>query len=310
MTTTADKTDALQIVRGIDALAAPEPMEITDLSPAPAPAEVADFGRTGVGIARGLLTADEVAEIRDVFQAAGDKGPMEGLADANMLDPDGAGRDAMLRRFPRMLHPHRHPDADFGRLALRWMLSDRVAGVLRGLMGEEPVAAQSMYYFKGPGAAGQSLHQDNLFLSVRPGTCLAAWVAVDDCDAENGAMVVVPGTGGWRLICDGFRSSEANAAEFWGDSSLALPAGCEPIPAVMRAGDVLFFNGSLVHGSYRNKSADRFRRSLIFHYAPQSCGEIARFYHPLLNMDGSVADRDASPAGGPCGGGGLMTQGT
>ena len=293
-----------RIVRGIDSLTAPPPIEITDLSAPPTPGEVAAFDESGVGIARSLLSAEEVAEVRDVFQAAGDKGPIEGLVDADMLDPAKAGRDAMLRRFPRMLHPHRHPDREFGRLALRWMLSDRIAGVLRRLMGEEPVAAQSMYYFKGPGAAGQSLHQDNLFLSVHPGTCLAAWVAVDDCDAENGAMVVVPGTGGWRLICDGFRSSEANAAEFWGDSSLALPEGCEPIPAAMRAGDVLFFNGSLVHGSYRNRSADRWRRSLIFHYAPASCGEIARFYHPLLAMDGSVVGRDESPTGGPCGGGG------
>ena len=287
-----------------DRLSAPPAMPITDLSAAPSPGEVAEFGRSGVGIVRSLLDAAEVAEVREVFQAAGDRGPVEGLADASMLDPNGAGRDAMLRRFPRMLHPHRHPEADFGRLALRWMLSDRIAGVLRGLMGEEPTAAQSMFYFKGPGAAGQSLHQDNLFLAVRPGTCLAAWIAVDDCDAENGAMVVVPGTGGWEVVCGGWAKDDSG--EFWGDSSLKLPAGCEPVPAVMRAGDVLFFNGSLVHGSYRNRSADRFRRSLIFHYAPESCGEISRFYHPLLAMDGREVGRNQSPAGGPCGSAAVM----
>jgi ectoine hydroxylase-related dioxygenase (phytanoyl-CoA dioxygenase family) len=158
-----------------------------------------------------------------------------------------------------------------------------------------------MYYFKGPGARGQGLHQDNLFLACEPGTCYAAWIAVDDCDEENGAMVVVPGTGGWRLICDGFDQGEAVTEEFFIDASLRLPEGCEPKPALMKAGDVLFFNGSLVHGSYRNRSADRWRRSLIFHYAPQSCQRIADFYHPLVAMDGSEAVAGRSPSGGPCG---------
>ncbi len=287
--------------QGIDGLVQPEGSDIVELSSPPDRAELASFADSGVGIVRSLLTADEVAEVRDVFQAAGDKGPQQGLVDPDMLDVNGAGRDEMLRRFPRMLHPHRYPEQDFGRLALQWMLDDRITRVIRSLYDDEPVAAQSMYYFKGPGARGQSLHQDNLFLSIRPGTCIAAWIAIDDCDEENGAMAVVPGSGTWELICNGFKKSQANADEFWGDSSLALPDGCEPKVATMKAGDVLFFNGSLVHGSYRNRSADRFRRSLIFHYAPRSCHEIAKFYHPMLDMNGSVVDYATAERGGPCG---------
>jgi ectoine hydroxylase-related dioxygenase (phytanoyl-CoA dioxygenase family) len=298
-------TDPYAIHDGVNDLTVAAGLEITELSAPPTPDEMADFETTGVGIVRSLLSPDEVADIRDVFQAAGDKGPIEGLADANMLDTDGAGRDEMLRRFPRMLHPHRHAEQDFGRLALRWMLDRRVTDVVAGLYGEPPVAAQSMYYFKGPGARGQALHQDNVFLSIRPGTCMAAWMAIDDCDEENGAMAVVPGSGGWDIICNGNETSKKNADEFWGESSLALPDGVEPKVARMKAGDVLFFNGSLVHGSYRNRSADRFRRSLIFHYAPRSCRQIAKFYNPLLDLDGSLVEYDASPDGGPCGGGGL-----
>jgi len=37
------------------------------------------------------------------------------------------------------------------------------------------------------------MHQDNLFLQAHPETCIAAWIAVDDCDGENGGLKMVPG---------------------------------------------------------------------------------------------------------------------
>lgn len=53
----------------------------------------------------------------------------------------------------------------------------------------------------------------------------------------------------------------------------------------MNPGDVLFFNGSLVHGSQPNRSADGFRRSLICHYIGRSAQRIGRWY-PTLSMTG------------------------
>ena len=223
-------TDDHPIARGFEGLAVAESTGITELSPLPVSDEIAAFHTSGVGAVRGLLDAAEVDEIRQIFQAAGDQGPIDGLADASMLDPQRAGRDAMLRRFPRMIHPHRHPGEPFGRLALRWMLSERIGHVLRRLMGQEPLAAQSMFYFKGPGAKGQSLHQDNLFLDVQPGTCIAAWIAIDQCDEENGCLVVVPGTGNWRIVCEGRVETEDTVDEFFDRSSLPLPEGCNPRP--------------------------------------------------------------------------------
>jgi len=59
-------------------------------------------------------------------------------------------------------------------LALRYLLDDRLEDVLTDLFGEEPLAAQSMLYFKPPGAKGQALHQVNFYLKVEPGICIAA----------------------------------------------------------------------------------------------------------------------------------------
>jgi hypothetical protein len=66
----------------------------------------------------------------------------------------------------------------------------------------------------------------------------------------------------------------------------------------MAVADVLFFHGSLVHGSLPNTSFDRFRRSLIFHYVPESGVEVAKFYQPLISADGREVRIDKSVGGG------------
>jgi ectoine hydroxylase-related dioxygenase (phytanoyl-CoA dioxygenase family) len=69
----------------------------------------------------------------------------------------------------------------------------------------------------------------------------------------------------------------------------------------MDAGDVLFFNGSLVHGSFPNTTTDRFRRSLIGHYIDGDAQKVGEFYHPALRMDGSLIELDSSPEATRCG---------
>ena len=69
--------------------------------------------------------------------------------------------------------------------------------------------------------------------------------------------------------------------------------------AVVRS---IFFNGSLLHGSGRNTTTDRFRRSFIGHYVGVSCETISESYHPLVSMDGRDMVRGVTTDGGPCGG--------
>jgi ectoine hydroxylase-related dioxygenase (phytanoyl-CoA dioxygenase family) len=154
-----------------------------------------------------------------------------------------------------------------------------------------------MFYFKPPGARGQDLHQDNFYLRVSPGSCIAAWIAVDDADEENGGMMCVPGTGDLEVACP----EKSDPTIFFTTEHVEPPAGKKPEIVKLKAGDVLFFNGSVIHGSYPNTSKDRFRRSLICHYVPKSCIEVARGYHPLLDFEGNVVSREFATGGGPCG---------
>jgi ectoine hydroxylase-related dioxygenase (phytanoyl-CoA dioxygenase family) len=172
----------------------------------------------------------------------------------------------------------------------------RLRTVLEALLGEEVLAAQSMFYFKPPGARGQALHQDNFYLRVEPGTCVAAWVACDVIDRDNGGLEVVPGTHRMDLFCPELADEDVSFAREY----VPPPPGLESVPVDMRPGDVLFFNGSLVHGSQPNRRRDRFRRSFIGHYVGRSAERIGAFYR-TLSMSGARVVLPESEGAGPCG---------
>ncbi len=254
------------------------------------------FDRDGFVVIRQLIGADEVKQIRDMFMEQGKNGPVPGMSETKR-DEHGYASSDPLSFYPRMMHPHRHPELAVGPLAMRYMLDRRLYPILRECFGEEPVAVQSMFYFKPPGARGQALHQDNFYLRVKPGTCLAAWFAIDDADEDNGGMVVVPGSNRMEIVCP----EKADSSRFFTTEHVAVPAGLEEVPINLKAGDVLFFNGSLIHGSYPNTSKDRFRRSLIFHYVPMGSVELSNWYQNPLGFDGKEISIPEATGGGPCG---------
>jgi ectoine hydroxylase-related dioxygenase (phytanoyl-CoA dioxygenase family) len=147
-----------------------------------APEIKAFYEEHGYAVARGLFSPEEVAQLRQHFmelRAAGTY-PGDMVADVQR-------KDDPLQKYPRMIHMHRWDET-----TMRWLLDARLAEHLTEFLGHEPYAVQSMIYFKPPGARGQAVHQDNFYLRAKPGTCMAAWLALDRCNDENGCMRVVP----------------------------------------------------------------------------------------------------------------------
>ena len=102
-----------------------------------------------------------------------------------------------------------------------------------------------MLYFKPPGSRGQALHQDQFYLKVRPGTCMAAWMALDRSDEENGCLQVVPGSQDLPILC----TERADTSTSFTDIAAPLPEGMARVPVIMEPGDVAFFPGALIHGT-------------------------------------------------------------
>ena len=257
----------------------------------------AHYDRDGFIAVRGLFSRDEIDTIRETFMAEAKDGPVPGLSDIPKARAGApASTNDPLFRYPRMMHPHNHPDKAVGPLAMRYMRDERLRPILAELFGEEPYACQSMFYFKPPGARGQDLHQDNFYLRVKPGTCMAAWLAIDDADEGNGGMMCVPQTATLDIACP----EKSDSTLSFTAEHVEPPPGLEPKMMRLKAGDVLFFNGSVIHGSTPNTSTDRFRRSLIFHYAPASTVELSHWYE-ALSFDGVRQEIAVNLDGGPCG---------
>ncbi|MES2817425.1 MAG: phytanoyl-CoA dioxygenase family protein [Pseudomonadota bacterium] len=88
-----------------------------------------------------------------------------------------------------------------------------------------------------PGEAAQPLHYDDGFYPVprpRPALGAATIWALDDFTADNGATLLLPGS------------------QRWGDRGPAAEDLDRLIPAVMPAGSLLFFTGTLWHGGGAN----------------------------------------------------------
>jgi ectoine hydroxylase-related dioxygenase (phytanoyl-CoA dioxygenase family) len=164
-------------------------------------------------------------------------------------------------------------------------------------VGQEPYAVQTMIYFKPPGARGAAPHQDQAFLRVQPGTCVAAWMALERSDEENGCMRLVPGSHQLPFLCPSYN----DGSEYLTTLTVRVPESVQPEPVIMEAGDVLVFNGLMIHGSKTNTSTDRFRCSLIGHYIQAEAEKVGKWYKPVLRFDGSEVTLGVSEGGGPCG---------
>ncbi|WP_028610203.1 phytanoyl-CoA dioxygenase family protein [Paenibacillus harenae] len=245
------------------------------------------FRTEGYLIVKGLFSQEDIRAVEETFDEIS-RGPVPGF-----FEPDMNGEsDDPLKRYPRVMHPHR-----FNETAKQYMLHQPVLDVLHDLYGEEALAAQSMFYYKPPGSRGQALHQDNFYLKVEPGNCIAAWTAIDAANMDNGGLLVVPKTSDYEISCP----EQADSSESFTTHYVKPPKDQKAIPAVMDKGDVLFFNGNLIHGSYRNKTKDQFRRAFICHYANASATRISNYYRPLYRADGSAVDLEVNTDGGPCG---------
>lgn len=246
-----------------------------------------EYRSEGYYLGKGIFSREEAASYRDHFTTMRESGDFPG----DMAGIDTKSDDPLVK-YPRMIHMHRWDD-----VSKNWLLDGRVSEWVRACLGQEPLAVQSMLYFKPAGARGQALHQDQHFVRVSPGECIAAWMALDDCDEENGCLQVVPKSHTLPVLC----AEKADTTTSFTDVGIPMPETMEPVPIVMEPGDVLFFHGHLIHGSFPNTSSDRFRRSLIGHYVSADATKIADYYSPVLAMDGREVVMENNPLGGPCG---------
>ena len=131
--------------------------------------------------------------------------------------------------------------------------TERLANASASLGFVHPKIVQSMYIFKPPGIGGEVVcHQDSTYLYTEPESCIGFWFAIDDADAENGAMAFIPGAHRGPLRQLNARESDGVLRTRTLDEA---PFDGEPILAPARCGDLVIFHGRAPHMSAANRSS-------------------------------------------------------
>ncbi len=254
--------------------------------------EYARFRRDGFVVVRGLVSDREVVELRehteDLMQ-----GRLSEQRGRIMAQRDTSQDHGVLCQDIEAPPPHLSPveKAQYflrihmlhRKLALheRYLLHPRVLDVLEVLIGPDVLALQTMLFLKPPGKPGQGWHQDSYYIPTHPDTLCGAWIAIDDCDEQNGAMWFAKGSGvepiyppcpevgygfGDKLVSDIQYVKGVSDVDDQKNMLSRVADKYDQVLVSAKAGDVVFFNGHVLHRSKANWTTDRFRRAFVSHY--------------------------------------------
>ncbi len=137
----------------------------------------------------------------------------------------------------------------------------------------------------------QSLHRDTpYFYSGGDGGYMGVWVALDDVDENNGALLVVRGS--HKLPepdLEGLRQRFHPSGEVPPSSTPLFNAyneelvsassriGLSPMVCTVKKGDMIIWNPATLHGGLPHRDKTRSRRSFVMHITPQDM--------PMKHMD-------------------------
>jgi phytanoyl-CoA hydroxylase len=150
----------------------------------------------------------------------------------------------------------------------------RMLALARRLLGGESELFQDMALVKPAQGREKPWHQDHAYFNVAMGTpIVGVWIPMGRVTPENGCMHML--RGGHRA---GARPHFKRRDWQICDEHVA-PADRVAVP--MQAGDVLFFDGLVPHGTPVNRT-DEFRWAVQFHYRPVNASlvdDTARLEH-------------------------------
>ena len=218
------------------------------------------YKEQGFVVISNLFSTATVMLMREHYMKRRAEGPKPGDSGGTTDHADDPNH-----QFPRMINMH-----NWDELTQDWAADTNLLNVTEQLIDDTPVLLQTMLYFKPPGARGQALHQDEQYITIDP--LIGVWVALDPSDEDVGRMVLIP-----RSHQNGlFRVETADTAISFTNVQAVKPEDAEELGIDMSPGDTLFFDGKVIHGSYKNKTNDRWRRSFICHYR----GENSQQFEP------------------------------
>ena len=163
-------------------------------------------------------------------------------------------------------------------------LAPRVLRILRQLYGREPMPFQTLNF---PIGTEQKVHSDTIHFNCDPPTYMCGvWVALEDIDMNNGALIYYPGSHKLKQVTmediapgpgvQHYPLYEAYIERMVQESKL------EPTYGVIKKGQALVWAANLLHGGSSHRDKSRTRHSQVTHYYFEGC----QYYMPLESYGG------------------------
>jgi hypothetical protein len=241
-------------------IAATPPIEV----PKPASkTQVKSFVDDGFLAMEGLVTQSELEELKqDTFKLARGGYPCETLKPlpAGMSDADVLAKILCIHQ-PHYISP----------VMRKFVKHPKICGALSQITAAHlpfwdgsVKCMQSMLFVKPPQFQGQAWHQDEIYIPTRDRSLIGAWIAMDDATKENGCLYVMPGSHRMGYLYPQRAHNNPDEFDFAGESHGFDES--KQVAVEVKAGTVVFFNGYLLHRSFKNRSKDSYRRVLVSHY--------------------------------------------
>lgn len=235
-------------------------MSIASSSSAFKPTEVDQFQREGFVVVRGLVTAADLARMRQITERGVNEeiAPIEYEAELRYPGAPESLQAVGGRTIRRLKQAH---SRDF--LFTEWMLRPEILGRLRQLLGPNivcPLAHHNCIMTKQPQFSSVTgWHQDIRYWSYQRPELVNVWVALGNERPENGCLQVIPGS--HTLSLD--RSRFDDDLFFRADLAENQPLIATKQFVELAPGDVLFFHCKTLHAASRNATQET-KYSVVF----------------------------------------------
>jgi phytanoyl-CoA hydroxylase len=143
--------------------------------------------------------------------------------------------------------------------------------IARKLGRQQPSVVQSMYILKAPRVGGPVVaHQDTTWIFSRPHSCLAMWVALDDCTVQNSCLLALKGSHRTHIPVSAQCTLDEGGLKTTIQGTLPNVALGDMEPLECPKGSLVVFDGATVHGSTGNES-DMQRHAYVIHVVDDMC---------------------------------------
>jgi hypothetical protein len=163
-------------------------------------------------------------------------------------------------------------------------LNARVLRALRQLYGRKPLPFQTLNF---PIGTEQKAHSDIIHFHTDPPSYMCGvWVALEDIDEGNGALVYYPGSHKLpEVMMEDFAPGPGKEHYDAYETTIAdvvRKHNLRPERAILKKGQALIWSANLIHGGGSHPDKHRTRHSQVTHYFFEGC----QYYTPLDSYGG------------------------